>query len=195
MSSAGSSWQNPDWRLDEKPSAAARRAAARMVARERSRLGGNTASTARVLDEIETAPQRRTAPRQSRRSPARSAPVPTPRTYERVRYRPRPLVLPVVLFSLMLAGIVLVGPIFLNTAAKQADARVTVLEQQAGDLVAERAALQSQIAGLEATPRVKAQAEKMGMQPASKVNYVTLPSSAAQAGTGAGGGGSTTSGQ
>ena len=78
------------------------------------------------------------------------------------------------------------APTFLNTSAKRADAQLARLEQRANNLAADRARLSARVATLAAAPLIKAQAKKLGMIPATTVQYVTLPSSATEGDAGAG---------
>jgi hypothetical protein len=166
-----------------RPSPAERRAAARMVARERERLGAHTASTAPQLSEPEVQPQVR--PR-SRSRPAQASA--RPRLH--VVKRRRPWVLPLLLFAVVTAAAVLVGPAFLTTGMRLADTQRSRLEVRATNLVAEQAALRARAATLTAAPRIKTEAEKLGMVPADAVQYVSVPAGSGAVGSTAEGGGS-----
>jgi hypothetical protein len=180
MAATARAWQDSSFVRGPETSPAGRRAAARMADRERARLGGQTASTAAALREPTRELDVESRPRTS------AAAVQKPRL--RVVERRSTWAFPAVLLALALAVAVLVTPAFLNTSAKQADAQLARLEQRANNLMAERAALSARVATLAATPRIKAQAEKLGMVPAMTphVQYVALPSSAADDAAGAG---------
>jgi cell division protein FtsL len=184
MAATARAWQDSSFIGGQDESPAARRASARMADRERARLGTQTASTAPVLRDPLFVPDVELRSRTSR------AAVQTPRL--RVVERKSTWAFPAVVVALALAVAVLVAPTFLNTAAKQADAQQAKLEQRANNLMAERAALSARVAALAATPRIKAQAEKLGMGPAQTVQYVALPSSDTQDAGGAGGAGVST---
>lgn len=171
MAATARAWQDSAFIRDSETSSAARRAAARMAAREGTRLGAQTGSTAPVLRDPIYERDTEGMPR------SLAALAQTPRL--RVVERRSTWAFPGVLFALVLAVAVLVAPTFLNTSAKQADARLAQLEQRANNLMAERAKLNTRVATLAATPLIKDQAEKLGMLPAATVKYVTLPSSAA----------------
>ena len=172
MAATARAWQDSSFIRGSETSAAAMRAAARMAARERARFGAQTVSTAPALRDPILEPDAEARPRSS------AAAAKTPRL--RVVERRSTWAFPSVLFALVLAAAVLVAPAFLNTSAKRADAQQAQLEQRANNLMAERAALCAQAATLAATPRIKAQAKKLGMVPATTVQYVALPSSAAE---------------
>jgi hypothetical protein len=82
---------------------------------------------------------------------------------------------PLVLFALVAAAVLLAAPAFLSTAMRQADAQRARLEVREGNLVAEQAALRAKAATLTAGPRIKAEAKKLGMAPAETVHYMTAP--------------------
>ncbi len=101
-----------------------------------------------------------------------------PRTVARQRAsRPvRHLLLPAVFLGAWLA-VVLVAPLVLNVMGMRAEWRLAQLEQQHDDLGAERAQLKTQVAALSSAPRIREEADRLGLSLAPEVDYLILADS------------------
>ena len=82
-----------------------------------------------------------------------------------------------------MTAIALVGPMVVNVAGMRVEWRLAQLDDRQDALVSERASLSAQAAALGSTPRILEEAQKLGMQPATHVDYVQLPGAAAAAKT------------
>jgi hypothetical protein len=77
-----------------------------------------------------------------------------------------------------LSAIVLVGvvtPVAVNLAGYKAHSAYAELEQRQQEIQAELSDLTSTAAGLTAAPRVREQAERLGLGPAANVCYIEIP--------------------
>jgi cell division protein FtsL len=113
------------------------------------------------------------APRPRRSRPPRQAPQPLQVVRRRSRVRFTTLGLTLLIAVLIAAA--LAGPMLLNVAGMRIDWRLAQLESRQDTLVSERASLSTQAAALGSTPRIMEEAQKLGMEPAARVNYVVLP--------------------
>jgi cell division protein FtsL len=113
------------------------------------------------------------APRPRRTRQARPAPQPLEAVKRRSRVRFTTLGLTLLIAVLIAAA--LAGPMLLNVAGMRIDWRLAQLESRQDTLVSERASLSTQAAALGSTPRILEEAQKLGMEPAARVNYVVLP--------------------
>ena len=166
MASAARSWQHPRWEYDEDRSEAARRSAARLASRERTLSRGAAAvavSTPRTRAHI-------SAPGVGRPLPApRVAAVPVPSVLPRFQWQSLRAA-----GFIVLAGVALLVPVSLNMAATGAEYRYAQLEDRQGALKAERSALQTTVASLTANQRVEAAAQKMGMIPGPRFEFLDM---------------------
>jgi|GEM_PF-5009492 len=113
----------------------------------------------------------RTHDRHGTRSEAR------PRAARQRASRPvRHLLLPAVFLGAWLA-VVLVAPLALNVMGMQSEWRLAQLEQQHDDLGAERAQLKTQVAALSSAPRIREEADRLGLSLAPEVDYLILADS------------------
>lgn len=159
MASTARVWQHPRWHYDEERSEAARRSALRAAARGAARPRGTAA---------EALPSPRVKPSVARSAPAlHMAPPPTrlPRFQWR-NLRAAALI--------VLAGAMLMAPVRLNMAAREAEYRFAQLESRQDALKAERTALQTKVAALTAHQRVDVAAQKLGMVPAAHFEFLDV---------------------
>lgn len=159
MASTARAWQHPRWDYDEERSEAARRSALRAAARSATRPRSMAA---------ETLPSPRV-----KTSVARSVPTlrmaPTPSRLPRFEWRSlRAAAL------IVLAGVMLMAPVRLNMAAREAEYRFAQLENRQDALKAKRAALQTKVAALTAHQRVDVAAQKLGMVPAVHFEFLDV---------------------
>ncbi len=106
------------------------------------------------------------------RSEARPRAVARRRASRPVRH----LLLPAVFLGAWLA-VILVAPLALNVMGMQAEWRLAQLEQQHDDLGAERAQLKTQVAALSSAPRIREEADRLGLSLAPEVDYLILADS------------------
>lgn len=159
MASTARAWQHPRWQYDERNSEAARRSALRAATRGATQSGGMA---------TETLPSLR-----AKTSIARSVPTlrmaPPPSRLPRFQWRSlRAAAL------IVLAGAMLMAPVRLNMAVREAEYRFAQLENRQDALKAERAALQTKVAALTAHQRVDVAAQKMGMVPAAHFEFLDV---------------------
>jgi cell division protein FtsL len=112
------------------------------------------------------------------------APAPSPRRHqqpwERLQIAPRRsrvrfTTLGLAVVVALMAAAALVGPMLVNVAGMRVEWRLAQLDDKQDTLVSERASLSAQAAALGSTPRILEEAQKLGMVPATHVNYLALP--------------------
>lgn len=80
---------------------------------------------------------------------------------------------------IVLAGLMVAVPVWMNTASVQAEVRLAELEQREADLMAERSSLQARAAALASLDRVELVAEQLGMVDTVEFEYLDLGAAAA----------------
>jgi cell division protein FtsL len=129
------------------------------------RGGARTATAPRAIPEPAPRPRHRQA----------QQPLEVVRRRSRVRFT----TLGFALVVAVMAAIALVGPMVVNVAGMRVEWRLAQLDDRQDTLVSERAALSARAAALGSTPRILEEAQKLGMQSATHVDYVRLPGTAA----------------
>lgn len=76
---------------------------------------------------------------------------------------------------LLWVAVVILSPFALNVASMQLDWKVAALEERHDELVAERSSLKTRVATLSSAPRIREEADRLGMSLAGEVDYLTLP--------------------